>query len=124
MGDEPVENFRMIERHYFGEKLLKSFDFNFGFCMPNSKNTCEHIYEFPRLTNGEGEYVLSASRLFVAPVQLRLFANSTTPCSQTSMPGKEYIRDYVVGALFVWLKDAVYCTRVIFTVILAVSGPI
>ena len=45
----------MIERHYFKEKLLKSFDFNFGFCMPNSKNTCEHIYEFPRLTDKEGE---------------------------------------------------------------------
>ena len=55
MGDKPVENFRMIERHYFKDKLLKSFDFNFGFCMPNSKNTCEHIYEFPRLTEKEGK---------------------------------------------------------------------
>jgi len=53
VGDKPVENFRMIERHYFKDKLLKSFDFNFGFCMPNSKNTCEHIYEFPRLTDKE-----------------------------------------------------------------------
>ncbi|KAK7925773.1 hypothetical protein WMY93_008083 [Mugilogobius chulae] len=49
VGDLPIENFRMIERHYFREKLLKSFDFEFGFCMPNSKNTCEHIYEFPPL---------------------------------------------------------------------------
>eukprot|EP00795_Rhopilema_esculentum_P015707 gene15707-7001_t len=53
VGDKPVENFRMIERHYFKERLLKSFDFNFGFCMPNSKNTCEHIYEFPQLTDSE-----------------------------------------------------------------------
>lgn len=50
VGDLPIENFRMIERHYFREKLLKSFDFEFGFCMPNSKNTCEHIYEFPPLS--------------------------------------------------------------------------
>ncbi|RVE64002.1 hypothetical protein OJAV_G00142170 [Oryzias javanicus] len=49
VGDKPIENFRMIERHYFREKLLKSFDFEFGFCMPSSKNTCEHIYEFPPL---------------------------------------------------------------------------
>ncbi|XP_059208143.1 protein unc-119 homolog B [Centropristis striata] len=49
VGDMPIENFRMIERHYFREKLLKSFDFEFGFCMPSSKNTCEHIYEFPPL---------------------------------------------------------------------------
>uniref|UniRef100_A0A1A8KCA2 Protein unc-119 homolog A n=1 Tax=Nothobranchius kuhntae TaxID=321403 RepID=A0A1A8KCA2_NOTKU len=50
VGDMPIENFRMIERHYFREKLLKSFDFEFGFCMPSSKNTCEHIYEFPTLS--------------------------------------------------------------------------
>uniref|UniRef100_A0A3Q3WZW7 Protein unc-119 homolog A n=1 Tax=Mola mola TaxID=94237 RepID=A0A3Q3WZW7_MOLML len=50
VGDLPIENFRMIERHYFRERLLKSFDFEFGFCMPSSKNTCEHIYEFPRLS--------------------------------------------------------------------------
>ncbi|CAG08844.1 unnamed protein product, partial [Tetraodon nigroviridis] len=50
VGDLPIENFRMIERHYFRERLLKSFDFEFGFCMPRSKNTCEHIYEFPPLS--------------------------------------------------------------------------
>uniref|UniRef100_A0A8C1H459 Unc-119 lipid binding chaperone B n=1 Tax=Cyprinus carpio carpio TaxID=630221 RepID=A0A8C1H459_CYPCA len=49
VGDRPVTNFRMIERHYFQERLLKSFDFDFGFCIPNSRNTCEHIYEFPQL---------------------------------------------------------------------------
>ncbi|XP_021333874.1 protein unc-119 homolog B isoform X1 [Danio rerio] len=49
VGDQPVTNFRMIERHYFQDRLLKSFDFDFGFCIPNSRNTCEHIYEFPQL---------------------------------------------------------------------------
>ena len=39
----------MIERHYFKDRLLKTFDFNFGYCIPNSRNTCEHIYEFPTL---------------------------------------------------------------------------
>lgn len=29
--------------------MLKTFDFAFGFCIPNSLNTCEHIYEFPLL---------------------------------------------------------------------------
>ncbi|CEF65859.1 Protein unc-119 homolog [Strongyloides ratti] len=51
VGDKPVNNFRMIERHYFKDKLLKSFDFDFGFCIPNSKNTCEHIYHFPKLSD-------------------------------------------------------------------------
>lgn len=50
MGDKPVNNFRMIERHYFRNQLLKSFDFHFGFCIPSSRNTCEHIYDFPPLS--------------------------------------------------------------------------
>ncbi|XP_047437884.1 protein unc-119 homolog B-like [Mugil cephalus] len=50
VGSRPLNNFRMIERHYFRDHLLKSFDFDFGFCIPNSHNTCEHIYEFPQLS--------------------------------------------------------------------------
>ncbi|XP_035977916.1 protein unc-119 homolog A isoform X1 [Halichoerus grypus] len=50
VGDKPVNNFRMIERHYFRNQLLKSFDFHFGFCIPSSRNTCEHIYDFPPLS--------------------------------------------------------------------------
>ena len=49
VGSKPVSNFRMIERHFFRDRHLKTFDFDFGFCIPNSKNTCEHIYEFPKL---------------------------------------------------------------------------
>lgn len=45
----------MVERHYFKNRLLKSFDFDFGFCMPNSQNSCEHIYEMPALTPEEGK---------------------------------------------------------------------
>jgi len=50
VGALPVDNFRMIERHFFRDQLLKSFDFQFGFCIPHSRNTCEHIYEFPPLS--------------------------------------------------------------------------
>ncbi|OCT98237.1 hypothetical protein XELAEV_18010468mg [Xenopus laevis] len=50
VGDKPVKSFRMIERHYFRDRILKSFDFDFGFCIPNSRNTCEHMYEFPQLS--------------------------------------------------------------------------
>lgn len=56
MGDKPVNNFRMIERHYFRNQLLKSFDFHFGFCIPSSKNTCEHIYDFPPLSEELSEW--------------------------------------------------------------------
>ncbi|KAM8916318.1 protein unc-119 homolog B-like isoform 3-T4 [Spinachia spinachia] len=50
VGNRPLNNFRMIERHYFRDHLLKSFDFDFGFCIPNSRNTCELLYEMPQLS--------------------------------------------------------------------------
>ena len=50
VGNKEVKQFRMIERHYFRNTLLKCFDFEFGFCMPLSSNTCEHIYELPVLS--------------------------------------------------------------------------
>ncbi|XP_048257241.1 protein unc-119 homolog B-like isoform X2 [Haliotis rufescens] len=53
VGDKPVNKFRMIEKHYFREKMLKCFDFEFGFCIPHSRNTVEHIYEFPLLNQEE-----------------------------------------------------------------------
>lgn len=61
MGEKPVSNFRMIERHYFRDRLLKNFDFDFGFCIPSSRNTCEHIYEFPQLSEDLSKYLLSAA---------------------------------------------------------------
>jgi protein unc-119 len=53
VGNKPVNNFLMIERHYYGEKLLKNFEFNFGFAIPNSRNTFEHIYEVPELSDSD-----------------------------------------------------------------------
>ncbi|KAJ3151189.1 hypothetical protein HDU86_006180 [Geranomyces michiganensis] len=44
-----ISNFRMIERHYFKGKLMKSFDFTFGFCIPGSVNTWESVYTMPPL---------------------------------------------------------------------------
>eukprot|EP01013_Petalomonas_cantuscygni_P009961 TRINITY_DN228_c0_g1_i1.p1 TRINITY_DN228_c0_g1~~TRINITY_DN228_c0_g1_i1.p1 ORF type:complete len:201 (-),score=29.17 TRINITY_DN228_c0_g1_i1:906-1508(-) len=47
IGPRPVRKFRMIERHYFKERLLKTFDFTFDFCIPGSKNSWEAIYQVP-----------------------------------------------------------------------------
>lgn len=49
VGDQPLRNFRMIERHYFRDHLIKSFDFKFGFCIPKSTNTWDAIYVVPPL---------------------------------------------------------------------------
>jgi protein unc-119 len=49
VGNIPVRNLVMIERHYFKGNLIKSFEFKFDFCIPNSTNTWETIYEIPEL---------------------------------------------------------------------------
>lgn len=59
VGDRPVPNFRLIERHYFQDRLLKSFDFQFPFCMPNSTNSWEIIYQLPKLTRPQIEEIVN-----------------------------------------------------------------
>ncbi|XP_070703491.1 protein unc-119 homolog A [Pempheris klunzingeri] len=49
VGSKALNRFRLIERHYFRDLLLKTFDFEIGFCIPHSRNTCEHIYCLPDL---------------------------------------------------------------------------
>ncbi|RLN85300.1 hypothetical protein BBJ28_00014058 [Nothophytophthora sp. Chile5] len=49
VGSQEVHNLRMIERHYFRDEIVKSYDFNFGFCIPSSVNTWEAIYAMPPL---------------------------------------------------------------------------
>ncbi|XP_008288458.1 protein unc-119 homolog B-A-like [Stegastes partitus] len=49
VGSKALNRFRLIERHFFRNLLLKTFDFEIGFCIPHSRNTCEHIYCLPDL---------------------------------------------------------------------------
>ena len=43
----------MVERHYFKDRVIKSYEFKFGFCMPNSTNEIEMIYDLPELSDEE-----------------------------------------------------------------------
>ena len=49
VGKKPVKDFLMIERHYFKDILVKSFEFKFDFCIPNSTNMWESIYTVPEI---------------------------------------------------------------------------
>lgn len=49
VGQNEVNEFRMIERHYFRNQLIKSYDFTFGFCIPGSTNTWDAVYAVPPL---------------------------------------------------------------------------
>lgn len=60
VGDAPVPNFRMIERHYFKGKLVKSYDFSTGFCIPNTENSWETIYTLPELTSAQKDEMIAA----------------------------------------------------------------
>ena len=55
VGDAPAPDFRLIERHYFRDTLLRSYDFTFGFCIPNSINGWEAIYPAPEAVTAELE---------------------------------------------------------------------
>ena len=50
----------MIERHYFKGKVIKSYEFSFGFCIPNSTNTLEVIYDLPQLDAEEQEEMINS----------------------------------------------------------------
>jgi len=47
----------MIEKHYFKGKVIREFDFKFGFIIPNSTNSWELIYDFPDLSEEEKEQI-------------------------------------------------------------------
>eukprot|EP00953_Heterococcus_sp_UTEX-ZZ885_P009557 5619-Heterococcus_DN1.PRE.1 len=49
VGNREMPNFRMVERHYFRDELVKSYDFKFGFCIPSSTNTWDAVYAVPPL---------------------------------------------------------------------------
>jgi len=60
VGPREVRNFRMIERHYFKSRLMKSYDFNFPFCIPNSINEWEATYDIPPLEERLVEEIASS----------------------------------------------------------------
>jgi hypothetical protein len=64
VGNREVKSFRMIERHYFREQLIKSFDFDFGFCPPNTRNSIEHIYEMPEFDSKQSNFIFHSLKKF------------------------------------------------------------
>jgi hypothetical protein len=46
-GPEEIKEMQMVERHYFRGKVIRSYEFKFGFVIPNSSNSWEFIYDLP-----------------------------------------------------------------------------
>ena len=60
IGEKPIKNLEMVERHYFRGKVIRDYSFKFGFVIPNSTNSWEFIYDLPELTQEEMEEISSA----------------------------------------------------------------
>ena len=50
----------MVERHYFKGKVIRSYEFKFGFVIPNSTNSWEFIYDLPELSEEEEQEIIQA----------------------------------------------------------------
>ena len=50
----------MVERHYFRGKVIRSYEFKFGFVIPNSSNSWEFVYELPQLNKEEFDEIVGA----------------------------------------------------------------
>ena len=59
-GPQPIKRMDMVERHYFRGRVIRSYDFKFGFVIPGSTNSWEFIYDLPELTDAERLEIASA----------------------------------------------------------------
>ena len=50
----------MVERHYFRGKVIRSYDFTFGFVIPNSTNSWEFIYDLPALSDADMKDIIES----------------------------------------------------------------
>ena len=56
--NEPLQNFRMVEKYFLNEVELASYDFTYPFVLPNSTNCWESLYETPKLSEHDIESIL------------------------------------------------------------------
>ena len=60
IGDKPIHKLAMVERHYFRGRVIRSYDFKFGFVIPGSVNSWEFIYDLPELSPEEENDIIAA----------------------------------------------------------------
>lgn len=58
--DKPLQQLTLVEKHFFRGELLQSFEFSFPFCMPNSTNTWQYVYELPQLSPEKQQEMIDA----------------------------------------------------------------
>eukprot|EP01083_Nonionella_stella_P106560 307668_1 len=84
VGPKNVNALRMVERHYFRNELLRSYEFDFGFCIANSTNDWEGTYDVPKLSNSKKSYTLFLNRKLLkslSPIAAEALANNVNEIS-------------------------------------------
>ena len=59
IGEQPIQELEMIERHYFNGRCIQDYGFKFGFVIPNSTNEWEFVYDMPQLSEAEREEIVA-----------------------------------------------------------------
>lgn len=60
IGEQEIKNMQMVERHYFHGRVIRSYDFKFGFVIPNSTNSWEFMYDLPALSVEEEQEIIDS----------------------------------------------------------------
>ena len=60
IGSKPIQNLKMVERHYFRGRVLRAYEFEFGFVIPGSTNEWEFVYDMPELSEEERQEIIDA----------------------------------------------------------------
>ena len=55
-GPRELKDLQLVERHYFRNKLIKSFEFTFPYVIPSSTNTWEMIYDVPKISSDDSTF--------------------------------------------------------------------
>ena len=66
VGDKEVKHLTIVDHFFFKGSLIKSFEFKFPFCAPNSSNEWEYIYEFPSLSDELKKDMINSPTLTVS----------------------------------------------------------
>ena len=60
IGSKPINTLQMQERHYFRGKVIRDYEFKFGFVIPKSTNSWEFVYDMPDMTAEEKAEIINA----------------------------------------------------------------
>lgn len=70
VGDRPVNELVLLEKHFYKDELLKEFKFTFPFCAPDSTNTWEFVYSLPKLTPTQAADIIANPNIVTSDTYL------------------------------------------------------